>query len=589
LKSLITPDFVGWSCVALGLLLRLRQYAENLSLSGDEASLARNLADRTFWGLTQPLDYNQGAPIGFLFVEKLSIGLLGQTDLVLRLLPLVSGLLAMVLIYAIARQHFGTPGLFGVLAFAIAGPLILYSSYLKQYSSDVMLVLLLLYLAGRCSNEKAQTRDFLFLGIAGIAAIWISHPSVFVLPGIGLALAVGKSSRKNHLALFRSASLVSLWLASFGINYVFSLQHLTAEPYLQKYWHDAFVPLPPWSNPTWFVETYLSLLSVTLGAADRVLALICFLLLVIGSVSLWVRSRGSALLAISPLVMAFAASVLQKYPLADRLMLFLVPLVLLLLAEGLGRLYLSIARWNGYVAAVMGAAIIYIVLWHPALEAYRSFRFPARPWDVRPVMEHVRQNWSTSDVVYVSGGGQASYYYADRYGLDKGVLVLKTNHRIVGWWNFKRDVTALAGRDRVWIVFAHLESPNDDRYVKFLRHVGNVEDTFQSSDARAFLLDLNPRQIISPWGVLRERRGMCRDSAVHACSSTMQTCSSLGPCTPRVKVISMSAVRDGPVTNTAAEACGIFDACNASSRDHTICLDLMTAMWISGISDAVRG
>ncbi len=491
-KSLITPDFVGWSFVAFGLLLRLRQYTQNLSLSGDEASLARNLADRTFWGLTRPLDYNQGAPIGFLFVEKFCIVLFGQTDLVLRLLPFVSGLLAMVLMYAIARQHFGLPGLFAVLAFAISGPLILYSSYLKQYSSDVMLVLLLLYLAGRCSSERAQTRDYLLLGIAGIAAIWLSHPSVFVLPGIALVLALGTSSRKNHLALLRSAVLVGMWLISFGTSYAFSLQHLTAEPYMQKYWHAAFVPLPPWSDPAWFVGTYLSLLSVTFGSTNGMLALSCLLLLVVGAVSLWVRSRGAGLLAISPLLMALAASVLQKYPLADRLMLFLVPLVLLLLAEGFGRIYFSTARWNGYVAAAIAAAILYVVLWHPALGAYRAFRSPARPWDIRPVMEHVSQNWTSSDVVYVSGGGQASYYYAERYGLDKGVLILKTNHRIIGWWNFKRGVTGLAGRDRVWFVFAHLESPHDDRYVKFLHHAGKVEDEFQAADARGILVDLNP-------------------------------------------------------------------------------------------------
>jgi hypothetical protein len=190
--------------------------------------------------------------------------------------------------------------------------------------------------------------------------------------------------------------------------------------------------------------------------------------------------------------MAFAASFMQKYPLADRLMLFLVPLVLLLLAEGFGRVYFAFSRWNRYVAAVTAACVVYIVLWHPALEAYRGFRFPARPWDVRPVMEHVTQNWSSSDVVYVSGGGQASYYYADSYGLNRGLLLLKTNHRIVGWWNFKRDVTELAGRDRVWFVFAHLESPHDDRYVKFLHHAGKVEDEFQAADARGILLDLNP-------------------------------------------------------------------------------------------------
>lgn len=492
LKSLAKPDLVGWFCVALGIGLRLRQYLENLSLSGDEASLARNIVDRNYAGLTQTLDYNQGAPLGFLFIEKALIGVLGQTELVLRLFPVLASLLAMVLLYLVVKQFFGVAGLFAVLAFAISGPLIFYSAYLKPYSSDVMFLLLLLYLAGRCLSHEAGSRDFILLGLAGIAAIWISHPSVFALPGIGLVLALAGASGKRRVFRLWSIGLGVIWLVAFGFNYVLALQNLTGDSYLQKYWQDAFVPLPPWSNPAWFAGTYLSLLSVTLGSTDLLFAFTSLVLLLLGCAALVARSRQVTLLILSPAAMAFAAAILHKYPLADRLMLFLVPCLLLLMAEGFGLVYGLAVRWNRVLSLLLGAVILYVVLWHAALSTYRGFRYPTRPWDLRPVMEHIREDWRPSDIVYISGGGQASYYYAGYYGLDRGQVIMKTEHRIISWRKFRRVMGGLAGNDRVWVVFAHFESPKNERYVKFLHHIGSVRDVFVSQDARALLVDLNP-------------------------------------------------------------------------------------------------
>ena len=64
---------LGWFLIGLGGLLRIRQYLHYRSLWGDEASLAFNLVNRSFVGLTKLLDYHQAAPVGFLFIEKLFI------------------------------------------------------------------------------------------------------------------------------------------------------------------------------------------------------------------------------------------------------------------------------------------------------------------------------------------------------------------------------------------------------------------------------------------------------------------------------------------------------------------------------------
>src|SRR5262245_65978294 len=95
----LKPDLAWWFLIMLGVILRLRQYLVNRSFWADEASLAFNLVTRTFSGLTQPLDYHQGAPIGFLFIEKLAILLLGNNEFAMRLFPLLSGIIAIYLLY----------------------------------------------------------------------------------------------------------------------------------------------------------------------------------------------------------------------------------------------------------------------------------------------------------------------------------------------------------------------------------------------------------------------------------------------------------------------------------------------------------
>ena len=191
-------DLLWLLSIAAGVVLRLWQYFINRSFSADESSLAFNLATRSFSGLTQPLDYQQGAPIGFLFIEKTALLVMGNNEYALRFFPLLCGILAMLLLYIIAKKHFNASGLFAVFAFSIGWNLVYFSSELKQYSSDVFIALLLIYLASRCVDETIRAGDFLLLGVCGALAIWISHPSFFILAGIGLLLLIEKRARKEH-------------------------------------------------------------------------------------------------------------------------------------------------------------------------------------------------------------------------------------------------------------------------------------------------------------------------------------------------------------------------------------------------------
>jgi hypothetical protein len=501
LKLLIKPGFIWWSLIVIGIVFRLRQYFVNRSLWSDEACLALNLVNRTLSGLTRPLDYVQGAPIGFLFIEKLFIIIFGNKDYILRIFPLISGILAIYLIYRISRKYIGTAGIFAVLLFSLNWQLIYYSSEVKQYSSDVMIALLLVYLSGNCLGGSARLKDFALLGLAGMVAIWISHPSIFFLAGIGLALILEKIIRKDYAPLAWILALGIAWIAAFGIEYLVSLRYLIANDDLQGYWMKAFMPMPPWSNPNWFVKTYYSLIYMSVSRTDLILAIIFPVLFFIGSLSLWVRYRNFAVIIISPFFMALAASALQKYPLKDRFMLFLVPLVLLIISEGLGRIYLFFAKCDRKLAVIFYAIPALVILWLSIPGVFHNFMAPYKGEDIKPVMGHIKENRTQDDIVYVFHSSIYAFnYYAPFYDLDTGNIIrgIDGPKRKLVLEQFFNDVEALRGNSRVWFIFSAVldcggcEGDKQQFYLDYLDSLGVRMDSFNAPGANGYLYNLSP-------------------------------------------------------------------------------------------------
>src|ERR1700679_4189582 len=124
--------------VALGLLLRLRQYFLFRSLWLDESFLSLNIIHRSAHELLKPLDYHQGAPILFLLLQKAIVTVFGSGELALRFIPLVCGIASIFLFVKFARWILPPNAVpIAVALFAIAEPLTYFSSEVKQYSGAV--------------------------------------------------------------------------------------------------------------------------------------------------------------------------------------------------------------------------------------------------------------------------------------------------------------------------------------------------------------------------------------------------------------------------------------------------------------------
>lgn len=155
ITSLFRLKWLVWFVISVGIFLRVVQYLLDRSLWIDEAFVALNIINRSYAELLQPLDYNQGAPFGFLVIEKFIVQVFGDSEYSLRLLPFISGIAALFLFYWVARRlsNWSTT-VIALALFALCDRAIYYSAEVKQYSSDVAIALILYLLITEIEAKK---------------------------------------------------------------------------------------------------------------------------------------------------------------------------------------------------------------------------------------------------------------------------------------------------------------------------------------------------------------------------------------------------------------------------------------------------
>ncbi|MFN8387617.1 MAG: hypothetical protein U0X92_14530 [Anaerolineales bacterium] len=307
----------------VGAILRLRGYLSGRSLWADEAMLALNIVNRNFTELFKPLEYDQGAPLGFLLVEKFFNTLFGRQELVLRFFPLLAGLASLWLFYRLLMSLRGgdsrrsvavAPWRHNLLAlalFAVNPQLIYYTSEAKQYIVDVAVALGLLLLAIPIFQNQSSRKSFSLLAVAGILALWFSHPALFALAGIGVALVIQFLRTRDYKNLRTSFGVGLLWLANLTLLYFINLRQLSHNNYLATYWVDGFLPLPPWSDLNWLTELVKYQFDI------QFIPLLVSVLILMGWLALLREERSAALALAFTTVFAFTVSALRLYPSMD--------------------------------------------------------------------------------------------------------------------------------------------------------------------------------------------------------------------------------------------------------------------------------
>jgi Dolichyl-phosphate-mannose-protein mannosyltransferase len=483
------------TAISVGVVFRLLAYFRNRSLWFDEAALAINIIERPLSALFRSLEFHQGAPVGFLAVEKIVTFILGPGELALRLFPLICGLLTVLLVADVARLYVSPGAVPLAIALVAVNPaLIYYSSDVKQYSSDALVTLLLLWAFVRLAESELRGRKMVAFGLIGAVAVWLSHPAVFWVASAAIVFILSARTDKSRIA---KLTLISAsWAMSSAALYVLSLHQLANDGALLNFWAQYFPPRPMGSVHTllWFFDVFS--ISFRDPAGIAIIPGIGFF--VVGCAALFRRNHILGWIIFGSCLAVVLAASIRRYPLGGRLLIFAVPVMLMLVAEGVATVCVRF-RHAKFALVAVGC----FVLAQPVLSAVRDVRSLAgtQPDDIRPIIEYVEAHARPSDLWYVYSQAQPQMrYYSDVLGLHVD-WKLGSDCEPNGAC-YTSDIDSLVGSARAWIIMSHVlvRDKTDDRkiLVEQLDRKGRRLEEFSTHSAQVYLYDFSGPERAEP-------------------------------------------------------------------------------------------
>lgn len=489
MKIKFSSQQLGVAILFFGIVLRLIVFGQNRSLFIDEASLARNIVEKDFLAFYQVLDYDQYAPPFFLCISKTFTLLLGANEWALRIWPLLAGILSLWLLLQISRQLplRSLASLIPVTWMALSALFVRYHTEVKQYSSDAMIALLLIYMLLRSGlhqdNSKVDTLPSSFYlagGMIGGLACWFSMSSVFVLFGIGIFVGLRFSRAGANRQLLHWFLVLGSWLISFGMYYLLILRFDLDKDALLDY-HSQFSFPTNWFELAGWQQAggvLKSILRSTFG-----FTFLAYLLgglgLVIGLIRLYQHARYLLLLLGLPILSSWVASAFGLYSLIPRLTLFFIPFLYLIFAfafQGLDETSLTV---NGRTWRTRYLLWIPILLLLPLQKGQEYLWAPLQIEELRPTLEQLSKVIAPTTPIYVNNEAVPAFsFYQDLHEFSPYLTAVEPY--LATWDEYPAAWLGQLPADNkeVWLLYSHLISAYSEE--KMRADLQGIPDSWQA-------------------------------------------------------------------------------------------------------------
>jgi hypothetical protein len=458
-----------------GTVARLARWSDGKSLNSDELWITVNLQRRSFLSLRGPLDYDQLAPLGWLWLEKLLLTV-RHSDALLRLPALVAGCAVVGLTAVVARRLLPVPLAVAAVVLVAGGPMLIYqSSQVKQYSLEAAACVLLVAVALWALDTPGRRRPPVVFWLSAAVAVWFATTAIFVAASVGglLLLFVTLERRWRLVRLHVFAAVPAV--ASVATVY------LMAPPpaaWLYEWWSEVYpgslAPRPlGWSSwVTWTGELGGRFAVSSLSIPSRVVGAAVVLLMVVGAVALLARMPRHAALVVAPLATGYLLALLRLYPMASRVALWLIPIAWLLAAAGVDAVVragrFTLAWLVGRVCRVdaggrrlvegvalvlpLAAAVVLVAVLLPGLGVAPRRTNADRYAVAEEAVRFIAANRAPRDRILVhraKGTSALAAWYGPQVGLGPYVEYATAAD---GRCHDERRVADLAGASRVWLL-----------------------------------------------------------------------------------------------------------------------------------------
>lgn len=321
--SLIFPIII-FLIIAIGIFLRSKFYFSRILFELDETMLSLSYIDKNISDLFKSLEALQEAPPLFLCLVSLIVKIFGFNELSFRFIPFICGCLSVVAFYFLLnvsiRDRLGK--IFGLFLFSISVCLIYNSVDFKPYSSDVLTsILLMLFYINIYSKNKltlqGKYKQFFFYTFITAAIVLFSFPGAFVI----FSIVVANCIFEKKITPKSIYILLGIIIAS---SYVY-LMNTWLYDVMRQFW---------WQGDTknFDLMVMLSIKYFMTNFSDKY----CYTLLSIlffGIIILLKDKKQFALVCILCFASAIIANYLKIWPFEERLILYLLPIILLILAK----------------------------------------------------------------------------------------------------------------------------------------------------------------------------------------------------------------------------------------------------------------
>jgi|GEM_PF-1284632 len=423
-----------------GLYLRLDLYIFNRSIWYDEAALWMNVKQSGVLELFGVLKYNQAAPAGFLLESKVLVKLFGDSEYVLRFIPLFCGLCAIPAFFWMTNLflHTKSAKLFAILLFMVNTNLIFYCQEFKQYSGDVLIAILL-----ACVAVEVKMKKPVLTGLFFALCLWYSHPAIFVTAGIWCAFLI-RSIRKK---LYGNFSIFSVIIALNAlICYFVSFKPLQNQEFLNSVWATSFIN-KDFSNLFELVMNnfYYIFQPIKLFPQEHAIwtPVILFSLFAAGAVFVFKQDRKGKFrfdILILPYLFVLLAAYFDIYPYYDRVTLFLTPFFIITAAK----VFDKIEKFHktSFVLLILSA----LLLINPSIQAQKHMK--DMPNQNKLIFKELERRYRKGQTVVVNPISALSYkYYSHRRNFKAPSIEEKTYKNQIEYINF---LLTLKNSDGYW-------------------------------------------------------------------------------------------------------------------------------------------
>ena len=287
----------------------------------DEAALLMNIKEKSFLDLFKTLDYLQYCPIFFLIFNKIIYNIYGLNEVALCFLPYIAGIFSIILIPFLSNKIFPNKAfsfLFLIL-FAYHPNTTIASQTFKQYSTDIFITLIILYLFFSLKDKIKTKKHFLitgfFFGIIG----FFSFTSEFLIFPIFtyfiFKLIKIKNIKSSILITLPYLTLLSFEVLLLKSTYANGMNEWNNFPTIFNSYND-------------FSET-ISLFISYLGNQNLI-----FYSFIIGIIVLYIKNKLLIYILLAPIILNIITQILEIYPFPtiqnNRAIIYITPILMII-------------------------------------------------------------------------------------------------------------------------------------------------------------------------------------------------------------------------------------------------------------------